>query len=601
MLLSFFFFVCLFCYHLVTVAARQYPCLPLGPSFSPPQALSSSKVFAAALKKLGSTIQTSLNGGSSDGKLDPNATSFSIDVWSLHQERSLYSHHFSAPDLNHNDEGVHKVNSDTVYRLGSMSKLFAVYTFLLAAGDMEFRQPVTKYVPELAAYATQHRAALSDNTIDYVDWNSITVEALASQMSGISRDFAFGPQGDMQLAALGLPPVPPVNSSFCGPDYFVQTPCKRAGKLEQSVPQFNMLISLAFFSNFFSQHPSVPSFHTPAYSNSAYQILSYALESIIGKPFPAIVQSVLIDPLNLHATFTTAPPSSNFSIVPYNNSWSAYGWDVGDEAPAAGYYSSINDLRVIGKAMLNSTLIPPHMTRRWIQPISFTSDPNVAVGSPWEIFRAPTNTSTWMYTKGGHLGNYATEIILIPDLEIGFTVLTAGAMVSNDVDLLSALLTNILVPAAEEAAREEARSTYAGTYTYISASKSKSNTKDHLTITVDQGPGLVISNWTYNSTDATALVAEIALGAPDIPFEIRLWPTTLKATGPSKTSSKTNWRAVVQPLPIVDHVFLGKCISWFQIDQLSYGGVALDEFEFVLENGRAVEVVPRAWRAGYSR
>ena len=236
MLLSFSFFVWLFCYHIVAIVARQYPCLPLGPSFSPPQALSSSKVFAAALKNVDSAIKASFDGGSKYGVLDPNATSFSLDVWSLHQEQSLYSHHFSAPDLDHNDEGVQRVGSDTVYRLGSMSKLFAVYTFLLAAGDVDFRQPVTKYVPELAQYATQHRAALLANDIDFVDWNSITIEALASQMSGISRDFAFGPEGDMQLAALGLPPVPPVNSSFCGPDYFVQTPCNRTGKLEQSIP-----------------------------------------------------------------------------------------------------------------------------------------------------------------------------------------------------------------------------------------------------------------------------------------------------------------------------------------------------------------------------
>ena len=194
-------------------------------------------------------------------------------------------------------------------------------------------------------------------------------------------------------------------------------------------------------------------------------------------------------------------------------------------------------------------------------------------------------------------------IILVPDLDIGFTVLTAGGMVSNDVDLLSVLLTDILVPAAEEAAREEARNTYAGTYTLASANKSqsKSTAIDQLMITVDQGSGLIISNWTYNSTDAAALVAEIALGSTDILFEIRLWPTTLKSTGPSK-QTKTSWRAVVQALPIVDHVFLGKCISWFQIDQLSYGGVALDEFEFVVDgNGKAVEVSPRAFRTIYER
>lgn len=304
------------------------------------------------------------------------------------------------------------------------------------------------------------------------------------------------------------------------------------------------------------------------------------------------MQDFLLKPLGLESTFTSAPPSPDNSIVPFNDSWSAYSWDFGDESPAAGYYSSINDLRKIGKSMLNSTLLPKHVTHRWMKPITFTGEANVSVGSPWEIIRAPTSHVMWMYTKGGHVGSYATEIILLPDLDIGFTVLTAGAAVSNDVDLLSDLLSQVVVPAAEEAGREDTRTNYAGTYT---------GEYGRLDVLVDEGPGLVIGNWTFNGTDAAALYAEIALGSPNTTFEIRLWPTTLKSTTTGAMS--ISWRAVVQELPIVNNLFLGDCISWLQIDQLTYGGVGLDEFTFTLEkNGnKAVVVTPRAWRTSYSR
>lgn len=212
-------------------SSAQHACLPLGPSFVPTEALSKSQTFQAALGILNATIEQSLANGTVYGQLDPTSTSFSVDIWSLHDDDPLYTYHFSAPDFAEDEEGVKKVDSDTVYRLGSMSKLITVYTFLLAAGDTKFRQPVTQYVPELAAYMQSNAAALQDDTIQYVDWNSITLEALASQMSGIFRDFAFGPLQDLELTELGLPPVKPVDSAFCGPEYWIQVPCNRSGEL----------------------------------------------------------------------------------------------------------------------------------------------------------------------------------------------------------------------------------------------------------------------------------------------------------------------------------------------------------------------------------
>ncbi len=50
-------------------------------------------------------------------------------------------------------------------------------------------------------------------------------------------------------------------------------------------------------------------------------------------------------------------------------------------------YTSAGDLSSLGRAILRSTLIKPAMTRRWLKPVSFSSDPNAGVGMPWGIRR----------------------------------------------------------------------------------------------------------------------------------------------------------------------------------------------------------------------
>jgi hypothetical protein len=50
-------------------------------------------------------------------------------------------------------------------------------------------------------------------------------------------------------------------------------------------------------------------------------------------------------------------------------------------------YSSSGDMSSLGRAILRSTLLKPAMTRRWLKPTSFTSDPKALVGMPWGIRR----------------------------------------------------------------------------------------------------------------------------------------------------------------------------------------------------------------------
>jgi hypothetical protein len=215
----------------LSTRAQQQPCFPLGPVFPAPRGLASSNSLKSALSALNDTLNAALGPeGSEYGILDNQSTTFIVDIYSIHSSESLYTFTFNAPDFSNASVGVSEVDEDTVFRLGSMSKMISVWNFLIAAGDRSLNDPITKYVPELAAYASKHAQDLESGDIRYYDFDSITIGALASQMSGISRYFAFGPDTDAEFGL--LPVVPAVNASYCGSTATAQAPlfpCDRAG------------------------------------------------------------------------------------------------------------------------------------------------------------------------------------------------------------------------------------------------------------------------------------------------------------------------------------------------------------------------------------
>ena len=175
----------------------QYPCPLLGPDFLAPKNLPSSPVIRSALDSLTKLLNASLTSGiTSHGQVQLNTTSFSISIFSTSdypESSHLFQCHRSSPTLAKATSGVNTVDANSIYRIGSVSKLFTVYTFLVESGYTHWLDPVTKWVPELAAAAEANHETHWDS-IDHVQWQDITLGDLASQMSGIRRDcVSFGP------------------------------------------------------------------------------------------------------------------------------------------------------------------------------------------------------------------------------------------------------------------------------------------------------------------------------------------------------------------------------------------------------------------------
>jgi hypothetical protein len=166
----------------LTLAFKQCPYL--GPDFPAPKTLANSTIFQAAIANL----TTALDSGIQTGQFNSNTTSFAINIFSTSSNTSLFQYHHTAPPALLTN-GTQSVNADSIFRIGSVSKLFSVYLFLIEAGDVHFHEPITKFIPELEEVMKVQNA--QENAADVFDWEEVTVGNIASQLGGLPRDCKF--------------------------------------------------------------------------------------------------------------------------------------------------------------------------------------------------------------------------------------------------------------------------------------------------------------------------------------------------------------------------------------------------------------------------
>ncbi|KAJ5112335.1 hypothetical protein N7532_000380 [Penicillium argentinense] len=531
------------------LAAAPSPCPLVGPAYPWPTPASTNSHFLEARKELRTSIKHALK--------DANQTtnSIALQVFDATDPSPLFQWAYTSDDLDPK-LGVRQVTQDTVFRVGSVSKIWAVYLFLVEEGFDPFAQPIANYVPEL-------QAAVSGDAIDTLQWANVTIGELASHLAGVPRDYGILDLSSNAagMEAMGFPVLPPNEIPPCGSPFF-------AGLLER--------------------HPIVPVSSTPIYSNAAFQILGYALEALTNDTFENVFQNKLLQPLNLKHTFYTTPNSS-LGVIPNANGQGANFWnmDLGDEGPAGGIYSSANDMATLGRAILNNTLLDPLATRRWMKPATHTSSIAYGVGTPWEIVSFPSPRLIDLYTKAGDIGTYSTVLALSPDHGVGFVILVAGTGGHAAAAMASDLASQIIIPAVEYIAKYEARKRFAGTYS------ANNGVNSSITITTDDGPGLKVTNWISNSTDMFKSLASMRGTNDTTTISIRLYPTGLESSG------EISFRALIPPNLGLNPIgpFTSSCITWVTVDSQVYGSVGLDEFVFALDSSsNAVSVSPRVLR-----
>ena len=170
-------------------SSKLEACPLLGQPYLPPTSIASDPKFQKAAKALDATL---------DGLVAKNAatygnTTFSIGIFSASDDGLLYTYDHTAFDVQNSKYGTNKVDADSIYRIGSISKLLTVYLFLMSEGDTRWSDPVSKHLPQLLEYK-----ANSWNPIT-PDWDQITIGDLAGQMGGLARDCKCPPFAEQQL------------------------------------------------------------------------------------------------------------------------------------------------------------------------------------------------------------------------------------------------------------------------------------------------------------------------------------------------------------------------------------------------------------------
>ncbi|KAF9775492.1 hypothetical protein IL306_006409 [Fusarium sp. DS 682] len=492
----------------------------------------------------------------------------SIGVTSIYEDKPLLDLHHTPENLD--PRGVSKVDADSVYRIGSISKAYTTLAALKLKG-VNMHDPVTKYLPELRKLNKQQS---ENNAITTVDWDKVSLQALASHMSGIPSDLVLDltsfknnwtdlglPVAKDVLGCAGLVGIPPCD---------VQD----------------------FWDNFGKRPPTSAPWGNPVYSNIAFFVMSLVIERVSGEPFEEFVQKNVLDVAGMKSTTYAKPDDSVGAIGPDDIFWNA---SIGILSPAGSFYSSTKDLLAFGSSILKHEFLDLAETNEWLKPVTFTAGRGEFIGAPWEIVRSNKLTSDErvvnVYTKGGDLGTYHSNFAMIPDYGIVISVLVGGPEIAGGLPMVFfSMITKALVPALEAVGKDQAKKNLAGTYT-------NEETNSTLILDVDnEGPGLSITKWIVRGTDVSThwlhYLSMLNPAVPKIALSGRLYPTDLTA------GNKTEWRAVFR-IGTANQIGMqegllfwedASCMTWAVVDRAAYEFLGLDELVFKSEEGRAGEV-----------
>ncbi|KAF2466209.1 beta-lactamase/transpeptidase-like protein [Lindgomyces ingoldianus] len=487
------------------------------------------------------------------------STSFSVEVTSSKQ--SLWSQHHTAVERNASRPDIPTVNGDALYRIASVTKSFTVLALLYqhAAGNLSLDDSIDTYIEELRG-----------KEAGSIPWKDITLRTLASQLSGIPREFA---QSDLINSLpkpweYGLPPVSRHGLLKCDEySHGYDVPCDKA----------NLLRSVK------SKTPLFAPNQRSTYSNVAFELLGLAIENVTNQSYESYINDAIFKPLHMTKSTLSKPPD-NAGVIPMDPQY--WGVDEGIQNPTGGIYSSSTDLSKYLRYILTH-YSDITSAASWAHPASPATGLQSFYGMPWEIFqtnRILINSSRTVrfITKGGGLPGYFSIIMYLPEYDLGFTILVAGN--SALLKTIRELVTVEVVRAAEKIAIQQLQERYAGKYV-----SSMAHLNSSMTLIADHR-GLVLAQLISNGSDISGPGGLARMFAPpDRPWYGVLVPTLLYRNENAQKGEK--WRLILaeertdgdQP------IWEDFCVT--DVDAANYGNLPVNEIVFWSGKGTAVETV----------
>ncbi|KAH0493335.1 hypothetical protein TgHK011_000009 [Trichoderma gracile] len=556
-----------------------HTCPPLGQVLPPPTAPSDHQSLQKATEKLAGTLESHFTS-------NLNSSGLSIIVKSLHEDLPLFTYHYTPPSLS--GIGTKNINEQTIFRVGSLSKLFPALA-ALQINKIRMDDSVLEYIPEL-------ENAVLTGSVESIAWDEVTIDSLMTHLSGLPTDTAMDlglfPIGLWQQ--IGLPPIPQGTGPSCS-GLPGTTPCTKADLL----------------NDLKVREPVYQPYTSPSYSNVGFAILGMVIDAAINGSYIDAIQTGVFDVVGMNSSsfngFVQSFTETGFVPVG-ETTWNA---TLGVFEGAGGMFSSTSDLIAFGEGVLTNRFLSPRRTREWMKPRSHTSSWGYSVGAPWEIIRSDHITADGrivdLYTKSGDLGLYHGLLGLVPDYDLSLAVLAAGAEVSAETaaEIFSAIVEG-LVPAVDEAGRAEASArtgALVGTY-------SDEATNSSLVLSIGADNTLVIKKFVVREFDVLHhpdlySLDALSLGEgplPESPYvKAGLYPTNLVGQT-HEGIKKRSWRAVYETRTAkglsAQNARLvakdGSCQSWFQLDRSAYDFHSIGDFVFSYGKGNDVEAITNA-------
>jgi len=326
----------------------------------------------------------------------------------------------------------------------------------------------------------------------------------------------------------------------------------------------------------------------PLYSNIAYVLLGYALEKAYGKSYEEVMQDLIFTPLNLKNTSFAVPTDKATTLLPKDGDvW--FLPDYKHYNPTGGIWTTPDEMMTVLRAISNHSLLSAAQTRKWMQPTSVLPTVQQLVGAPWEIYRPTISTLQYprpidIYTKSGGVKGYTGWGILVPEYDITVTINVAGNSENEAVESLMLLIMEPLIEFADQQARQGAKEKYAGTYTLPGSNNT-------FTLTVDNGPGLAITNFTIGGMPILSGFAKLK-NVPLAELSARLYPTDPDSLGTGKEIWTIGLDKITTSTLFADFA----CRTWMLGDPFRYMKERLDTVVFEIEGEKVKSVDLKAWK-----
>ena len=296
-------------------------------------------------------------------------------------------------------DGKRLVNGDTVFEIGSMTKVFTslILMDMVQKGEVALTDPVSKFLPP---------------TVKIPERNGmkITLQDLSTQSSGLPR------------MPSNLAPKDMMNPYA---DYSVE-------QLYQFLSGYELTRDIG---------------EKYEYSNLAVSLLGHALSLRAGTSYEAMVQARITGPLQMTDTRITLTPDMKTRFATGHNGElkAVPAWDLPTLAGAGALRSTANDMLVFLAANLGYTRTPlaPAMAAE-ISIRRPTGVPGLEIAYAWHVLTKDGRSIIW---HNGGTGGFRTFMGFDPQTRVGVVVLSN---VSNEgVDDIGYHLLNASMPLAQ--------------------------------------------------------------------------------------------------------------------------------------------------------